>query len=82
MLNGLVWALIAAGLTIGLAVYAMQPDNEKRNFYLLAAALAGLATLINVWWVYLGYQQIRQARPPGSPAPPTSPDASSPSAHT
>jgi hypothetical protein len=72
-INGVIWAVLSAALTIGLLVYAWQPDNDRRDFYLVAAALAGVATLVNAWSAYQGYRQSRTPPPSGSSSasPPT-----------
>lgn len=69
-LQGLIWTLLAAALTLGLAVYALQPDNPKSDFYRVAAVLAGLATVVNGWFAYQGYRRWRP--PPPASSPPTS----------
>jgi len=65
-LQGVLWAVLSAALTLGLLIYAVQPENPKRDFYLVAAGLAGLATLVNAWSAYQGYRQCRTPPPSGS----------------
>jgi hypothetical protein len=70
-LQGVFWAVLSAALTIALWTYAAQPENPKRDFYTVAAVLAGLATLVNAWSAYQGYRQSRT--PPSSDSSPASP---------
>ncbi len=42
-----IWTVIAAVITIGILIYAMQPELEKRDFYYVAAAIAAIAAAAN-----------------------------------
>jgi hypothetical protein len=68
--QGLIWTVLAAALTVGLLIYALQPENPKADFYYVAAALAALAAVVNGWSAYQGYRRART--PPPSSSPPAS----------
>jgi len=62
--SALIWTVIAAVAAVLVFLRAAQPDNEKRDFYLLAGAVAVIATIVNGYYAWVAYQQSKS--PPGA----------------
>lgn len=45
--NSLIWAVLAAGLAIGIFVCSGRVEPEKKTFYLLAGALGAVTAAVN-----------------------------------
>jgi len=61
MINALIWAVLAAGLSVFLFIYANKPDNDRRNFYLITGAVAAIVAVVNG---YSAWQAYEKTKPP------------------
>jgi hypothetical protein len=62
--SALVWTILAAVLAVYLFVQASRPDNDKKNFYILAGVVAVIAAAANGYAAWNAHRQ--------SKTPPTS----------
>ncbi|MDW8196434.1 MAG: hypothetical protein RMJ56_02385 [Gemmataceae bacterium] len=62
--TAVVWTVLALGVAIFMFWYADRVEPEKRNFYLIGAAIAAIITVMNGWSAYSLFQKSKS--PPKS----------------
>lgn len=62
-ISALVWTILAAVLAVYLFIQASRPDNDKKNFYILAGVVAVIAAAANG---YAAWNAHRQSQTPPS----------------
>ncbi|MCI0704808.1 MAG: hypothetical protein L0241_27435 [Planctomycetia bacterium] len=58
MTNALIWAVLAAALSVFAFVYANKPD-VNRNFYLIIGAIAAIIALVNGYSAWQSYEKTK-----------------------
>jgi hypothetical protein len=57
--SAVVWTVLSAALAVFMFVYSNKVDPAKKNFYLLAGAVAAIAAAINGYNGWLVYQKTK-----------------------
>lgn len=55
--SAIVWTVLAAAIAVLLFVQAVRPDNDKKNFYILAGVVAVIAAAANGYAAWNLYQK-------------------------
>ena len=55
--SAVVWTVLAGILAVVLFLQAARPDNDKKNFYILAGVIAVIAAIANGYAAWHAYRQ-------------------------
>jgi hypothetical protein len=57
--SAVIWTVLAAALAVFMFVYSNSVGPERKNFYLLGGAVAGIAALINGYNAWQTYEKTK-----------------------
>lgn len=63
IVSAIIWTLLAAGVAVALFIQAARPENEKKNFHILAGTFAIVAAAVNG---YAAWKLLQKTRTPPS----------------
>jgi hypothetical protein len=57
MTNAVTWTVIAAAVAVGLFVYSGKVEPDKKNFYVIAAAVGAIVAAVNGYGAWTAYNK-------------------------